>query len=647
VSLESGSDRYIIRFHDESAGHEALANIDATVIKRFGKTRAETASSASRSAKRPFAAVRMSPQAAAALASNPAIEYVEVDPIRRPMAQTTPYGIDMVQAPLLWGGAEGAGVKICIIDSGFYTEHEDLQSSNISGYPADWANDTCGHGTHVGGTIAALHNDIGLVGVLPNGVELHIIKIFDGEDCHWAYASDLVDALERCESAGSNIVSMSLGGIGDSQTERNAFQDAYDRGVLNISAAGNGGNSLYSYPASYSSVVSVAAVDANKEHADFSQTNDQVELAAPGVAVESTLPVADENSFAVNGVTYQANHIEDSARTDGTEGILVDGGLCKSSGDWSGRIVLCERGEILFYDKLMNVESGGGVAAVIYNNLPGNFHGILGDDLTSSIPAISLTQEDGQYLLANELGVSGTMTSTYEAPASGYAAREGTSMAAPHVSGVAALVWSQNTAWTNAQIRDAFTATALDLGPTGWDNLYGYGLVQAQAAVEYLGGRPNAKFTVGCRSLHCSFSDTSSDVDGTIVTWSWSFGDGSNSREQNPSHAYAASGTYTVTLTVTDDQGTSHSASGEVIVDIRPALTETVTPPPPDGLLYHVALTWVRAISRNVDIYLNGGLYRTTINSGTVTYLFGSGTYTFQVCEAGTDVCSDEVVTSF
>jgi serine protease len=104
----------------------------------------------------------------------------------------------------------------------------------------------------------------------------------------------------------------------------------------------------------------------------------------------------------------------------------------------------------------------------------------------STIPAISLSQEDGQYLVANKLGKS-TVTSTLIKPASGYEAWDGTSMAAPHVSGVAALVWSYNPNLTNVQIRDALTGSAEDLGAAGRDNSYGWGLVRAFNALQFLG----------------------------------------------------------------------------------------------------------------------------------------------------------------
>ncbi|HVE87272.1 MAG TPA: S8 family serine peptidase, partial [Myxococcales bacterium] len=71
--------------------------------------------------------------------------------------------------------------------------------------------------------------------------------------------------------------------------------------------------------------------------------------------------------------------------------------------------------------------------------------------------------------------------------ASGYEAWDGTSMATPHVSGVAALIWSAYPTKTATQVRAALQNTARDLGAAGRDNAYGYGLVQAKAALDYLG----------------------------------------------------------------------------------------------------------------------------------------------------------------
>ena len=86
------------------------------------------------------------------------------------------------------------------------------------------------------------------------------------------------------------VISMSLGGTYNSPLEEAYYNHLYDQGILIIAAAGNEGNDALAYPASYNVVVSVAAVDMNQQKADFSQFNDQVEIAAPGVTVLSTYP---------------------------------------------------------------------------------------------------------------------------------------------------------------------------------------------------------------------------------------------------------------------------------------------------------------------------------------------------------------------
>ncbi|MCB9418536.1 MAG: S8 family serine peptidase [Ardenticatenaceae bacterium] len=406
------------------------------------------------------------------------------------LAQVVPYGVTAVQAPEVWAeGYNGANRKVCIIDTGYYPGHEDLPDdvdgvSQIDGEL--FTDDGNSHGSHVAGTIVGIDNEIGVVGVAP-GVDLFIVKIFDFDGL-WvskAHSSDLVAAAYACEEAGANVISMSLSGTQANSKEESAFAGLYERGILSIGAASNDGIEEYHYPASYPSVVSVAAVDSDNVVADFSQFNDAVELAAPGVEVLSTTSYKATDDVTVDGSTYAARGVEYSVYGTAT-GLLADGALCTTTGDWAGQVVLCERGDISFYDKVMNVQNSGGIAVVIYNNEPGNFWATLGDGNSSDIPAINISQEDGQLLAANAIGLESVVRHLWDYPASGYEAWDGTSMATPHVSAVAALIWSANPAWSNEAIRLAMQETALDLGDPGRDVHYGFGLVQARDALDLL-----------------------------------------------------------------------------------------------------------------------------------------------------------------
>ncbi len=549
--------RYLIQFRDFRGAAAAVRAAGGTPVIELAPQKA--------------IAAYLPAQALRGLRNNPNVVLVEVDPRRYPMGQTTPYGITMVQADQV-SDAQAGNSTVCIIDSGYYASHEDLAGNKVTGSSdpggsGEWYVDTCGHGTHVAGTISAMNNTLGVLGVLPHGnVNLRSQKVFDGADCSWTYSSSLVAALNACESnaaTGHLVVSMSLGGNIASQTESAAFQSAYDAGVLSVAAAGNAGNRQKSYPASYPSVISVAAVDSTGTVASFSQQNSQVELAAPGVGVLSTVPFSP-SSVRVGGVTALGENIDGSTRTNAS-GVLVDGGLCSTSGSWSGKVVLCQRGTDTFATKVGNVQAGGGVAAVLYNNVSGGFSGTLNG--TSTIPAIGISQEDGQLVLG-QAGQIAAVTNV-AAAGSGYAYYDGTSMATPHVSGVAALVWSNFPGRTNADIRSALQSTALDRGAAGKDNAYGYGIVQAKAAADALAGGsppptnapPTASFTYSCTDLACTFTDHSTDSDGSIASWSWNFGDGSGAMEQNPSHSYAAGGSYTVTLTVTDNGSATSTTS--------------------------------------------------------------------------------------
>jgi subtilisin family serine protease len=128
-----------------------------------------------------------------------------------------------------------------------------------------------------------------------------------------------------------------------------------------------------------------------------------------------------------------------------------------------------------------NCQNSGGVGAVVYNNAAGGFAGTLGDTITA-IPSVTASDAEGAAL-RRQLGQPATVAVT---PIH-YAYYDGTSMATPHVSGVAALVWSYFPSCNGQQIRASLGKSALDLGAKGRDERYGYGLVQARAAYERIG----------------------------------------------------------------------------------------------------------------------------------------------------------------
>jgi subtilisin family serine protease len=286
-----------------------------------------------------------------------------------------------------------------------------------------------------------------------------------------------------------------------SVAEEQFFDKAFNEGHLSVAAAGNAGNTQNSWPASYNSVISVAAVDSTKTQASFSQRNSYVEIAAPGVNVYSTYPMGmgEATTFTVNGVSYSAESLDGSPYAKGI-GRLVNCGLgtslCPSA---TGAVCLIQRGEIAFSDKVLNCQNAGGIGAVIYNNVPGNFLGTL-NGVPTLIPSASLAQADGQTLV-NLLNDNAPADADLEIQVDNYAFLDGTSMATPHVSGVLAKVWSNNKGWTNQQLRTTMQNTATPCtGQTGKNVQCGWGIIQGgllynQLRTKY--GGPEANITLG------------------------------------------------------------------------------------------------------------------------------------------------------
>ena len=442
--------------------------------------------------------LEVSPKALAELRKDPNVAYVEEDVkryalshgTRAPKAylpgQTIPYGISMVQANLL-PDTNAGNRTLCIIDSGYDRAHEDLAGNKVSGSfdrgTGNWYTDENSHGTHVAGTIAAINNaGVGVVGVAANRkLKLHIVKVFGADG--WAYSSTLAHAAKQCGKAGANVISMSLGGAKPSKTEQRAFERLAAKGVLSVAAAGNDGTSALLYPAAYASVMMVGALDQNKAWAPFSQFNPKVELSAPGVGVLSTVPMGQgtESALKVDATAYAPGSMDGSPKATVSAPLAAFGTGETVDASVSGKVCLIARGNIAFGAKVANCQASGGVGAIIYNNAPGSFNGTLGTTVTT-IPSVTASDTEGAAMQA-QLGKVATLA----VKATNYSYFNGTSMATPHVSAVAALVWSHYPRCTGKQMRASLAKSALDLGAPGRDDKYGYGLVQAKAAFDRIG----------------------------------------------------------------------------------------------------------------------------------------------------------------
>ena len=281
-------------------------------------------------------------------------------------AETLEWGVNRVDADLAWATSKGFGVNVAIIDTGIDKDHADLIDNLKGGVnfvskspakPADpnkWDDDN-GHGTHVAGIVAAVDNEIGVIGTAPEAY-LWAVKVLDRNGS--GYVSDVIDGITWAMNNGMQVINMSLGTASDIQAMHDAVDAAYAAGVVIVAAAGNSGDGDGStneviYPAKYSSVIAVAATAVDDSTPSWSAEGEEVELAAPGVSIRST---------------------------------------------WN--------------DGLYNTISG-------------------------------------------------------------------TSMASPHVAGVVALMLGAGVL-SPAEVRAALQATADDLGATGHDNFYGYGLVDAE-----------------------------------------------------------------------------------------------------------------------------------------------------------------------
>ena len=446
-----------------------------------------------------------------ALQHDPRVAYVSEDLERSISAQTMPTGIQRIFAAtnpeIAINGADDyrVDVDVAVIDTGVDFQHPDLNvAGGVNCYNA-WpfsasckagGDDDHYHGTHVAGTIGALDNGIGVVGVAP-GARIWAVKVLSSSGS--GYSSQIVAGIDwvAANAATIEVANMSLGGSGFSQAEYDAIQGAVNKGVAFAVAAGNDDADANNYsPGGFDNVLSVSALadfnglpgglgsptcrtDQDDTLADFSNWGPEIDVAAPGVCILSTYPLEQGEYGTISGTSMASPH------------------------------------------------AAGALALLASISNPNNVTDV--------------------YNLYNQVKAAG------------------------------------NYDWTDDS-GDGIQEPLLDVST--FDPL----LVPVGGGTNQ---PPTADFSFTTSGLKATFTDTSTDPDGSITSWSWNFGDGGTSTLQNPSRAYAAAGTYTVGLTVTDDDNATGSTSKSVTVTAPPA-----APAAPTNLVAtvisksQISLTW-------------------------------------------------------
>jgi len=331
-----------------------------------------------------------------------------------------------------------------------------------------------GHGTHVAGIIGAVgNNGIGVSGVNWK-VRIMPLKV-KADNSSYITTADIIEAIDYAIANGARVVNCSFGGTSSSTDERDAFALLRERGIIAACAAGNGTNgygydmniSGAIYPACYGldNIISVASTDYKDALAISSNYGKStVDVAAPGEPIYSTLPFSGTSVKAIDllpPAEYPAIGMEYAALTSdsGINGTLYDCGMGypeQIPAAVSGNIALIKRGNrdgvaFYFYDKAKNAQAKGATGVIIYNNLEDDPHdddnfdtqgGTLGT-LGSWIPVVSISKAAGEELLSLLSEAPLQVALINKPTVSPYGYKSGTSMAAPHVAGLAGLIYSQ------------------------------------------------------------------------------------------------------------------------------------------------------------------------------------------------------------
>lgn len=354
--------------------------------------------------------------------------------------ETMPWGIEKIRADEVWpNGIKGTNVPVAVLDTGIDTDHPDLQANiawckSAINYTATCEDDH-GHGTHVSGTIAAIDNDIGVIGVAPEA-KIYAIKVCNsvGSCPEDAIAKGVEEARKgpdgnvNTPEDRARVISMSLGGpdpLGEAFETQ--MTNAYSEGIVIVAASGN------------NRVVCTEI----QLYCTICWIN---EWGEPICECRDWLPCEVDEDCPVKPIEWAAC-----------------GWNCWDCVSWyRPRCV----DDIEYPAKYPEVIAVG--ATDIDDELMG------GNESCTVYPG----SQWGPELLIVAPGVSVNSTLW----GGGYGTNTGTSMATPHVSGTIALMIQEDPSLTPSEVNNTLCESAVDLGVPGWDKYYGCGRVDAYAA---------------------------------------------------------------------------------------------------------------------------------------------------------------------
>ena len=267
---------------------------------------------------------RFPEQAREALQKNPNVRYVEPDGQMQAIAQSLPWGVDRTDAELTAADGEtGAGADVAVVDTGIDSDHPDLEANlgageafvTCSDCGEPWGDDN-DHGTHCAGIVGAADNSRAVVGVASEAT-LHAVKVLYSNG--WGSFSDIAAGVTHVADQGWDVASLSIGGKYSSALA-DAVQYAHDQGVLLVAAAGNTGSctDCVLFPATHPDVVAVSATANDDSLASFSSTGPEVDVAAPGAGIESTVR---DGTAVYSGTSMACPHVS------GVGALLMSQGL--------------------------------------------------------------------------------------------------------------------------------------------------------------------------------------------------------------------------------------------------------------------------------------------------------------------------------